>query len=262
MPQASPHRRGPRRDQNNVATKYDARLLAYTLGQQQCRMVLSTSPGTKISDSSVYLDGKVYLLVDQSRVLAVDVDDDAVAGIDLPGERAEESSGRAMSEIMEMSGRLCVATAGGEGSVALWLLTEDQKWERRCLLSRHGAGRLAGGWDCGGVLLLFFQGFATKEPDLILYDTRIDKAFQPRSILYGTKEPRHVFCWGYRPTLVTPRSVAGGEPPPHHGGGVVAALNPVLERDVNAGRKRTLETVRGLHGHAASHHAAAARQGK
>ena len=111
-------------------------------------MVLSTSPGTKISDSSVYLDGKVYLLVDQSRVLAVDVDDDAVAGIDLPGERAEESSGRAMSEIMEMSGRLCVATAGGEGSVALWLLTEDQKWERRCLLStRHGAA----GWPAAGI---------------------------------------------------------------------------------------------------------------
>ncbi|KAG2568387.1 hypothetical protein PVAP13_7NG023900 [Panicum virgatum] len=206
---------------------------------QRCR-----SPRHQVSDSSVYLDGKVYLLADQSRVLAFDVDDDTVATIDLPGERVEElMMGHAKSELMEMSGRLCVATASGEGSLALWLLTEDQKWERRCLLSRHGAGRLAGGWDCGGVLLLFFQGFATKEPDLILYDTRIDKAFQPRSILYGTKEPRHVFCWGYRPTLVTPRSVAGGEPPPHHGAGVVAALNPVIERDVNAGRKRTLETV-------------------
>ena len=89
--------------------------MAYTLGQQQCRMVLSTSPGTKISDSSVYLDGKVYLLVDQSRVLAVDVDDDAVAGIDLPGERAPGDEKHAKSRLMEMSGRLCAATACGRG---------------------------------------------------------------------------------------------------------------------------------------------------
>jgi len=54
---------------------------------------------------------------------------------------------------------------------------------------------------------------------------------------------RHVFCWGYQPTLVSPGSIVGGAPPVQHGGGVVAILNPVLELDVNTGRKQTLETV-------------------
>ncbi|CAL5069704.1 unnamed protein product [Urochloa decumbens] len=241
-----------------------AHMLSYTLGRDfpdgvgRCRAVLSSSksgPRTKISGSSVYLDGKVYLLADHARVLAFDVDDETVAAIDLPGERAPEPEEKhARSKLMEMSGRLCVATAGGEGNIALWLLTADQQWERRCLIPRYAAGKLAGGWewDCGGALLLLFTDSA-KEPDLILYDTRVNNkaSAEPLHVPRAVAEPeereasRHVFCWGYRPTLVSPGSILGGGARPilRRGGGVATALNPVLERDVRAGRRRTMETV-------------------
>ena len=55
-----------------------------------------------------------------------------------------------------------------------------------------------------------------------------------------------MLCWGYRyrPTLVSPGSIAGGAPPRRRcAGGVPAASDPQLERDVDAGRERTLEVV-------------------
>ncbi|CAN6236092.1 unnamed protein product [Urochloa humidicola] len=246
---------------NNVAD-----LLSYTLGRDfpdgvgRCRAVLSSSesgPRTKISGSSVYLDGKMYLLADHARVLAFDVDDESVTAIDLPGERAPEPEEKhARSKLMEMSGRLCVATGGGEGSIALWLLTADQQWERRCLITRYAAGKLAGGWDCGGVLLLLFKGLEKMEPaDLVLHDMRrvdnkalaCETLHVPRAVAEPEEQEgrRYVFCWGYRPTLVSPGSILGGGARPllQRGGGVAAALNPVLERDVSAGRRRTMETV-------------------
>ncbi|CAN6249955.1 unnamed protein product [Urochloa humidicola] len=243
--------------QNNGVIMYNVtNLMVYTFGrlnpdqhQLRCRTVLSR-PGTKIRGPSVHLDGKIYLLAE--RVLAFDVDSETFASIELPGEGAPEER-RAKSELMEMSGRLCVATAGsGEGSIALWLLTADQQWEQRCLVSgRSGANKqLAGGWDCAGVLLLFFQGL-DKEPDLILYDTRTKQASEPLHVPGVFKEPgqqgsttTRVFCWGYQPTLVSPGSISGGATPRQRGGGgVVAALNPVLERDVKSGRERTLDTL-------------------
>ncbi|CAO2043526.1 unnamed protein product [Urochloa humidicola] len=241
-----------------------ADLLSYTLGRggegHRCRAVLSlpkSGTRTKISGSSVYLDGKVYLLADHARVLVFDVDDESVTAIELPGERVPEPEEKhARSKLMEMSGRLCVATAGGEGSsIALWPLTADQQWERRCLIPRYAPGKLAGGWDCGGALLLLFKGLQRKEStDLMLYDTRVgnNKACEtlrvPRAVAESTEEERegrHVFCWGYRPTIVTPGSILSGggmRPLLRRGGGVAAALNPVLERDVRAGRRWTMET--------------------
>ncbi|KAF8702275.1 hypothetical protein HU200_033043 [Digitaria exilis] len=244
-------------------------LLAYTFGgatttpddqQPRCRTVMSSGRSSiKISATSVYLDGKIYLLADHSRVLAFDVDKETVTGIELPGDRVpDERSRHAKSELMEMSDRLCVATAAGEGSIALWLLITagDQKWEQRCVLPRYADDKLAGAWDCGGVLLLLFEGLTKKtEPDVILYDTRATKkkASEPLRLhvprVVAESEQRrstaHVFCWGYRPTLVSPGIIIGrgGAPPRQRRDGVVAALNPVLQRDVKAGRERTLDTV-------------------
>jgi hypothetical protein len=38
----------------------------------------------------------------------------------------------AKSKVVETSGLLCVATASGQAKFALWLLTPDRQWERRC----------------------------------------------------------------------------------------------------------------------------------
>jgi hypothetical protein len=39
---------------------------------------------------------------------------------------------QAKSKVVETSGLLCVATASGQAKFALWLLTPDRQWERRC----------------------------------------------------------------------------------------------------------------------------------
>jgi len=154
-------------DRKSRRAMYRAKeLLVYTLGaggpsspdDRQRRSVLPELDA-KISSKSVYLDGKVYLLADYSRVLVFDVDDETVATVDLPGERLPGKRRRhARSKLMEVSGRLCVATATDD-KLSLWLLTPDQQWVRLCE-SRCGdvnAAKLAGAWDCGGVLLLYFM---------------------------------------------------------------------------------------------------------
>ena len=172
----------------------------------------------KISSKSVYLDGKVYLLADYSRVLVFDVNDETVAAVDLPGECLPGKRRRhARSKLMEVSGRLCVATATDD-KLSLWLLTPDQQWVRLCE-SRCGdvnAAKLAGAWDCGGVLLLYFMSRSSKMAHLHMYDTRKDEElrgsavgpFLPRAVAeQGGWESELVLCCGYRPTLVSPVSI-------------------------------------------------------
>ena len=98
---------GPDDDDEEEEEDYD---------EQWCRTVLcSRSRPARMSGSSVCLDGRIYLLADHSRVLAFDADDETVTAIDLPGERAPGDEKHAKSRLMEMSGRLCAATACGRG---------------------------------------------------------------------------------------------------------------------------------------------------
>ena len=132
----------------------------------------------KISGKSVYLDGKVYLLADYSRVLVFDVDDETVAAVDLPGERLPGKRRRhARSKLMEVSGRLCVATATDK--LSLWLLAPDQQWVRLCEspCGDVNVAKLAGAWDCGGVVLLYFVHRYSKVAYLHMYDTRNGEEF-------------------------------------------------------------------------------------
>ncbi|CAN6240708.1 unnamed protein product [Urochloa humidicola] len=228
-------------------------LLVYTLGelgagipsaaanQQRLRSVLSSELDGEISGTSVYLDGKLYLFADHSRVLEFDVDEETVTAIDLPTAVKHEPS-----KLMEVSGRLCVA-AGGGVDLAMWLLASDgHEWVRLCKFWCGGgggtAGKLAGAWDCGGVLLLYFRHNRTSTTAYLhLYDTRAEKELArpvlPRTVAAGSGL---VLCSGYRPTLVPPGSIVGARPRQR---GVLAALKPLVERDVAAGRERTLEAV-------------------
>ena len=149
---------------------------------------------------------------------------------------------------MEVSGRLCVATATDK--LSLWLLAPDQQWVRLCEspCGDVNVAKLAGAWDCGGVVLLYFVHRYSKVAYLHMYDTRNGEEFSrlpvPRPVAEQGGAGRVVLCWGYRPTLVSPGSIAGGAPPRRRcAGGVPAASDPQLERDVDAGRERTLEVV-------------------
>jgi hypothetical protein len=98
----------------------------------------------------------------------------------------------------------------------------------------------------------------------MLYDTRTKawEALHVPSVVAAElvqRDSTRVFCWGYRPTLVWPGSIAGSaQPRLRREGGVVAAMNAVLERDWRLGGS-------GLWARCASwtcaalHHAAATR---
>ncbi|CAL5069705.1 unnamed protein product [Urochloa decumbens] len=243
---------------------YRAReLLAYTLDgggapsadQQRLRSVLPEVDAKKIGGKPLFLDGKVYLLADHSRVLAFDADDETVAAIELPGERppGNQHQRHARSNLIEVSGRLCVATGAGAlgDDLALWLLAAGRgEWVRLCELRWCGAisSKLAGAWDVGGVVLLHLVHRQSKTGYLHMYDTRNDEAYRrlnfPRMVAKQGGGSGRVMCWGYRPTLVSPGSIVGAPPLGRRGaGGALAALDPMLERDVAAGRERTLEAV-------------------
>lgn len=82
--------------------------------------------------SSLCLDGKMYVLPDTtaSAVLAFDVDDETVAHIPFPWPWCCAGHRGYVSELMEVWGRPCIAMES-----ALWTLTPDHQWERRCTLA-------------------------------------------------------------------------------------------------------------------------------
>lgn len=135
--------------------------------------------------------------------------------------------------------------------MSLWLLTSDQQWVRLGKFWCGGTGtKLTGAWDCGGVLLIYLKHRFTAS--LHLFDTRDEgtcpKLLVPRPVAPegGCGSSELVMCWGYKPTLVSPGSIVGDAPPRQRSGGggmVAAALKPMLERDVSAGREGTLESV-------------------
>nr|TKV99817.1 hypothetical protein SEVIR_8G068500v2 [Setaria viridis] len=143
--------------------------------------------------SSLTLDGKVYVLpaisasASAAAVMAFDVDDETVAHIRLPPPSCYAGHGY-VSKLMEVWGRPCIAVSNRKGS-ALWALTPDHRWERRCafaaaprptwggVFDNHQTIIVDSAWDCSGgdgkllfVLFLDGRGFMydlgkTTEPD-------------------------------------------------------------------------------------------------
>ncbi|PVH35770.1 hypothetical protein PAHAL_7G272800 [Panicum hallii] len=135
--------------------------------------------------------GTVFVLdVDKPVILAFDGDNETVTTINLPGKRDHGWPRHARSTLMEMDGRLCLATnLGHHHRVGLWLLTADRRWERRCVIELKGdvyhrddRGNLydcsiACVWDCGGVLALYVQGSTASNNRLCLYHLATEKMF-------------------------------------------------------------------------------------
>jgi F-box interacting protein len=231
------------------------------LGKQPTQIELPAVRGNvAISQHSLYMDGKIYLLLSHSKtnpaaILAFDVDDETVTSIDLP---IEQDPLGYTSGLMELSARPCVVTDYG-GGCALWLLSVDHRWQRRCLIGEPRSGHriypdsIVGAWDCGGLLVLCYRDDLYNADRLFLHDLTTGKMFMPNLesvvTLKCSESSNLAFCWGYRPTLEAPSSVVGKLNKDKDDGCrecstyIMKALKPVAEQDRRKGQEATLNTV-------------------
>uniref|UniRef100_A0A0D9X972 F-box associated domain-containing protein n=1 Tax=Leersia perrieri TaxID=77586 RepID=A0A0D9X972_9ORYZ len=238
-------------------------LVVHSIGSaaEQPRTVLAGLDDDKICRRSLYMDGTVYLLnVNKATVLAFDVDDETITSIDLPlpGERVADGNqgSYVISELMEMSGRVCVATLEDVDKrlIAVWLLTADRRCERRCLFHNAAVSfwdynhDVAGVWDCGGVLLIFMQAH-DESCCIFLYDDATEGVYMLNAPPNATPERMdYRICWGYKPTLVSPANIVGelsqDEKQLHDlAVDLLAALKPVNDMEKRKGQDATLTTV-------------------
>ncbi|KAF8702272.1 hypothetical protein HU200_033040 [Digitaria exilis] len=199
----------------------------------------------------LYADGTIYLAERETRwILAFDVDDEAITSIDLPTRRY-------VSNLMELSGRPCIAVEDDSGSKALWVLSVDHQWVKRYLIAeqpveaRFYIFSLTAVWDCGGVLVLYSDGIRDDVDKLFVYNVATGKMF--KAALHRDMAPdssEYAICWGYTPTLVSPGSMVGkvdqgvvGRRRRELPADMVKALQPVVERDRKQGHDATVDTV-------------------
>ncbi|CAL4928027.1 unnamed protein product [Urochloa decumbens] len=264
---------------NPPITRYPKELLVYTLGggaetkkqQPRLRAVSSSGEGAagEFRGQALYMDGTIYLLdVIKTAILAFDVESETVTYIGLPPPR------HGAFKLMEVSGRPCLDMydGAGAGSRALWLLTAERQWERRCLITRHhdddhhndlNRYSIAGVWDCGGVLFVYMhpphpvagddddddsdgEGGGDK-----LFTYRVASKKMSRAKLLYNLSPvasEYAMCWGYKPTLVSPGSIVGelGQDEESQRlctAEIMESLKPLSESDTRKGKKATLDTV-------------------
>ncbi|GJN22873.1 hypothetical protein PR202_gb10477 [Eleusine coracana subsp. coracana] len=228
-----------------VPVLHPKELLVYELGESPAlRTVLSDGLlNGEISKKSLYIDGVIYLLhIYNSVILAFDVDDETVTTIHAPDghkpnymemyddhthfndddvetDTIVDNLRRPMANLMELSGRPCVEMRDDDDeNRALWLLTEDHQWDRRCVFWIH---------------------------------SRFDRSASQTSLQLETRstENKPPFCWGYKPTLVSPVSIVHnklseyGKKRRECTKNIMEALRSVTEYDRRKGHKKTLNTV-------------------
>ncbi|KAL6636662.1 hypothetical protein ACP70R_024234 [Stipagrostis hirtigluma subsp. patula] len=259
--------------------RYPKELLVYTLGVagEQPPLRTLSSAGLKldgeIDDESLYIHGTIYALhVNGSMkpvILAFDVDDETVTAINMPTERDNtydcDVPGHPMSKLMELSGRPCIDVSANFIR-ALWLLTADHLWEQRCVIINEYIASyeeclthrwsVIGVWDCGGALVLYLHDKFSDDNRLYLYHVKAKKMFRkdlppnlaPEGSNLKPEKPHYKFCWGYKPTLVSPESIIAGEINQAERrrefmADIMEAWKPTREQDRRKGRKTTLGTV-------------------
>ncbi|CAN6240703.1 unnamed protein product [Urochloa humidicola] len=222
--------------------------------QTPLRTLLSEGVDKNIKQKSLYMDGTIYLLyLEKSVILTIDVDDEMVSKIDIPGER-EEALWHEKFKLIEMSGRPCMVTIDG-CCVALWLLMADRQWERTCFIrykSNVYGSSINGVWDCGSVLVLYFdikkhnKRYRNK---VWLYDVATKKLF--KAVMPGDltiQNSNYEISWGYKPTIVSPKSIVGEidqdlERRRNRSAHIMKVVNPLGAQDKGKGQETTLNTV-------------------
>ncbi|TVU15960.1 hypothetical protein EJB05_39505, partial [Eragrostis curvula] len=178
---------------------YEKKLFVYTLGmvREKPRFVAELSWGVdrKISRQSLYVDGTVYLLFDMVQIIAFNIDNERFTMIDMPG-----------SESYPV--RPCLVK-NDNGHRALWVLTEDHQWERRCVFKVEDDliyRPIKGVWDHNGVLMMYLYNEDSRNDKLFLYQAATEKMENlPRELTPEGSD--YSFCWGYMPTLVSVKSI-------------------------------------------------------
>ncbi|CAL5030311.1 unnamed protein product [Urochloa decumbens] len=209
----------------------------------------------RIKQKSLYMDGTIYLLyLEKSVILAIDVDDETVSKIDIPGEHEEPRLWPGWFKLIEMSGRPCMVTID-DHCIALWLLTADRQWERTCAILYKGnmyGISINGVWDCGGVLCLYFD-FSRDDKryinKVLLYDIATKKLY--KAVMPGDltiQKSNYMISWGYKPTLVSPGSIVGEvdqdlERRRNRMVSITEVVNPLSAQDRGKGQEATLNTV-------------------
>ncbi|GJN01896.1 hypothetical protein PR202_ga19198 [Eleusine coracana subsp. coracana] len=184
---------------------------------------------------------------------AFDIDNETIIEIDVPGSEIYPGTNLITSGLMQLSGRPCLVKKDG-GQKTLWILTEDHTWEQRYafkvgddLIYRP----IEGVWDHNGVLVLYLYNKGGRYDKLFLYQDATNKKLKKnlsRKLKPGGGGSDYSFCWGYMPTLVSPRSIVGelGQDVEHcldHTVDIMKELKPGNERDRRNEQKSTPATV-------------------
>ncbi|GJN01892.1 hypothetical protein PR202_ga19194 [Eleusine coracana subsp. coracana] len=182
-------------------------------------------------------------------ILAIDIDNEKVSTIDMPGNKWYPST---KSGLLLISGRPCLLKNDASHR-ALWILTVDHQWERRCVFKVEDDliyCPIKGVWDCSGVLVMYFYN-KTGDNKLLLYQVTKEKMWienLPHKEM--AKGLDYAFCWGYRPTLLSLESILGKinqDVEQHHSRKVdtMEAMKPFKAQDKLKEQKGTmLGTVR------------------
>nr|CAB3492724.1 unnamed protein product [Digitaria exilis] len=96
---------------------------------------------------------------------------------------------------------------------------------------------------------MYMRADGSSDDKLFLYCTATKKLIEvdlPASLTPASSD--YAFCWGYKPTLVSPGSVVGElkqdeERRRERAADIMAALKPINVRDRRVGQKATLDTV-------------------
>ncbi|KAL6652131.1 hypothetical protein ACP70R_011056 [Stipagrostis hirtigluma subsp. patula] len=243
--------------------KYTKELLVYTLGAagepMRLLTVLPAGLSGRNNPESLYMDGTIYLLHANgpARVLAFSVDDETVTTIDTPSQH-DPHWPWPRSKLMEMYGRLCIAMSHDHHRVALWLLSADNQWEQGHVIRFKGdiaedeyrdRSTIHGVWDCGGVLVMYINFSTDDGGKLCLYHVACNKMFKANLLDdLAPERSSYAFCWGYKPTLVSPGSIVAepNQDEERHEDrtvDIMKALKPINEEDRNEGKRETLATV-------------------
>ncbi|GJN01895.1 hypothetical protein PR202_ga19197 [Eleusine coracana subsp. coracana] len=111
---------------------------------------------------------------------------------------------------MQIYGRLCLVTDNDGCRRALWLLTADRQWEQKCVFEVEDDLKfcpIKGLWDYNGVIVLFLYN-EEDDSKLFLYEVATEKMLTENLSYDLTPRGSHYsFCWGYKPTLLSPESI-------------------------------------------------------
>ncbi|GJN19073.1 hypothetical protein PR202_gb06310 [Eleusine coracana subsp. coracana] len=255
-------------------TRDEDDLLVYPLGdtagaeQPQLRTVFSAgkhqgeenffyNPSRKPVINSLYIDGIIYLLhVPKELILAFDVDNETVTTISLPGKGHISNEYIEKARLMEMSGRPCIETYDWKRRT-LWVLSVDYQWEPKCVIKSDKTYNngdfdnysITGAWDCGGGVLLLhvYHDFGGPNQLYILHPstkkTKVIRTTLPCNLMPELSE--YAFCWGYKPTLVSPGSIIGehSQEEGHTTTDIFESLNLLNEQEKKKGHEATLTTM-------------------